>query len=129
MEYTTTLNRYPCHQMIALNQGVLALYSPMPTIRLSVPHNLGATEAKTRISRLFTELRTQLGSSITDVEESWTDNRGLFRFRMMSIPISGRLQVEPAEVHVEVDLPFAALPFKSRVENEISTRARALLSG
>jgi hypothetical protein len=101
----------------------------MPTIRLSVPHNLGATEAKTRISRLFTELRTQLGSSITDVEESWTDNRGLFRFRMMSIPISGRLQVEPAEVHVEVDLPFAALPFKSRVENEISTRARALLSG
>lgn len=100
----------------------------MPAIKTSVPHTLGTDEAKKRITHLITESKTKFGNSVTDVEESWSENRGTFRFKAMGFSVSGNLQVEPSTVQVEINLPFAALPFKGRVENEISNRAKELLA-
>ena len=100
----------------------------MPTVKVSVPHNLGADEAKKRITHLFTETKGQLGNTVTDVQESWIDNKGIFSFKAMGFTVGGNLSVESAVVDVEVNLPFAALPFKSKLENELTTRAKALLS-
>ena len=100
----------------------------MPSIKLSVPHKLGADEAKKRITQLISETRSQFGHSVSDVQESWQDNRGTFSFRAIGFSVSGNLQVEPTTVDVDINLPFAALPFKSRVENEISKRATELLA-
>jgi hypothetical protein len=100
----------------------------MPAIKTSVPHKLGTDEAKKRITHLISESKTKFGNSVSDVEESWTENRGTFRFKAMGFSVSGHLQVEPSTVQVEINLPFAALPFKSKLENEISTHARELLA-
>ena len=95
---------------------------------LSVPHNLGTEEAKRRVTHLITETKEHFGSMIGDVEESWTDNTGTFHFRAMGFAVSGRLQVEPSALQIEIDFPFAALPFKSRVEKEILHQAELLLA-
>jgi hypothetical protein len=100
----------------------------MPAIKLSVPHKLAPEEAKQRITKLISETKSQFGNHVSEVKESWVDNRGTFSFRAMGFSVSGILQVEPTTVEVEINLPFAALPFKSRAEKEISNRAKELLA-
>ena len=100
----------------------------MPAIKISTPHNLDHEEAKKRIVKLISESKIQFGNSVSDVNESWVDNRGDFSFRAMGFSVSGYLQVEPATVDVEINLPFAALLFKSRIEKVISEKASELLA-
>lgn len=100
----------------------------MPTIKLSVPHKLGATEAKKRISHLVSDAKSQFSGNVTDVREEWTGNTNQFSFRAMGFTVSGRLDVKETTVDGEISLPFAALPFKGRLEEELNTRARALLA-
>ena len=100
----------------------------MPAIKISIPHKLGTEEAQQRIAGLVTETKEQFGHTVSDAKESWADNRGTFSFRAMGFSIAGNVLVEPSAVHVEINLPFAALLFKSRVEEEISTRAKELLA-
>jgi hypothetical protein len=45
----------------------------------------------------------------------------------MGFSISGRLDVQPDQVSIEMNLPRAAYPFKARIENEILAHARQLL--
>ena len=101
----------------------------MPTIKLSVPHRLGADEAKKRIQKMAAEGKQQFGQMLSDVEENWNGNNASLRFKAMGMSVSGRLEVAEADVQVEIDLPFAALPFKGRMKQELRNRAQALLSG
>lgn len=111
-----------------LAQGLLNLFSNMPTIKLSVPHRLGTEEAKKRISNLIVDARRQFGNSASEVQESWTGDTNHFSFRAMGFSVSGNLTVMPNGVDGELKLPLAALPFKSRIESELTTRARELLA-
>jgi hypothetical protein len=100
----------------------------MPKIKLSVPHQLGQDEAKSRVSKLIAETRGQFGDRVTDLEEVWTGNIDAFRFRAMGFAVDGQLEVQPAGVRIDINLPWAALPFKGRVESEILKHTRELLA-
>ena len=100
----------------------------MPKIKLSIPHTLGKDEARRRINDLIANSRESLATKISDLEQAWNGDAQSFRFRTMGFAVSGSLLVQPAEVLVEVDLPFAALPFKGRLEKEIRSRAVNLLT-
>ena len=100
----------------------------MPVIKIIVPHQLGMDEARQRILRLMAETKAKFDAKISEVEETWNGNRGLFRFKAMGFSVSGNLNVEPNLANVEINLPFAALPFKSRIESDLTTRARELLA-
>jgi hypothetical protein len=100
----------------------------MPTIKLSVPHKLGASEAKTRISKIVREAQAQFGGVVTDVREEWRDQVGTFGFRAMGFAITGQLDVQPSTVDISINLPLAALPFQTKIEDEMNRQARALLA-
>jgi hypothetical protein len=100
----------------------------MPKIKLSVPHQLGQDEAKSRVTKLVAESRVKFGSNISDVQESWAGNVDTFSFRAMGFSVDGRLDVQPAAVDIELNFPWAAVPFKGRVESEILKHARELLA-
>src|SRR5688572_10177248 len=100
----------------------------MPSIKLSLPHKLGADEAKKRITNLINETKEKFGNQVCNVRESWNGNRGDFGFKAMGFDVTGNLLVHPATVDVEINLPFAALPFKGKIERDLSTRAKALLA-
>jgi hypothetical protein len=100
----------------------------MPKIKLSVPHQLGQDVAKSRISKLIADTRGQFGDRVTDLQEAWTGHTDAFRFRAMGFAVDGQLDVQPTEVRIDINLPWAALPFKSRVESEILKHARELLA-
>jgi hypothetical protein len=100
----------------------------MPKIRLSVPHVLGQEEAKKRVANLLAESRTKFGGQVSDVTEAWAGCVDTFSFRALGFSVAGKLEVQAAQLLIDIDFPFAALPFKGRVESEILTHARQLLA-
>ena len=100
----------------------------MPKINLSVPHQLGQDAAKSRISKLIADTRAQFGDKVTGLQEAWTGNIDTFSFSVMGFAVDGRLEVQPAGVLIDINLPWAALPFKGRIESEILRHARELLA-
>jgi hypothetical protein len=100
----------------------------MPTIKISVPHKLGVDEAKKRISGLIAESRAQFSDQVSDVKETWAGNRGDFSFKAMGFSVSGFLQVEADKAEVQMNLPFAAMLFKDKIESRIRARAEELLA-
>ncbi len=100
----------------------------MPSLNMSVPHRLPQNEALGRIKGLLGQVKTQFADRISDLRETWRGNQGTFSFSAMGFGVSGTLTVKPGEVILESRLPFAALPFKGRIESTIRERAMALLA-
>ena len=99
----------------------------MPKIELNIPHNLHQREALTRIQNFLPELKAQHSDRIKDLEESWSGNKGQFRFKISGFKVSGTLQVEDSAVLIKGEIPFAALLFKGQIENSIREKALELL--
>jgi hypothetical protein len=100
----------------------------MPKISLTLPHTLGAEEAKRRVNHLVAETRVKFGDVISDVEESWNGSVQTFRFRAMGFAVNGTIEAQASAVLIQMQLPLAAFPFKSRVESELSKHAKELLA-
>jgi hypothetical protein len=98
----------------------------MPRISLSIPHCLAQDEAKTRIVGFIADARRQIGG-VSDLKENWIGNTGTYKFRAVGFAVEGRLEVLTDVLAVEIDFPFAALPWKGKAESEIRTQAVALL--
>lgn len=99
----------------------------MPRITLSIPHGLGTDEAKTRITGFIGQARQQIGG-VSQFKETWAGNVGSYSFRAVGFLVEGRLEVREEILEVEVEFPFAALPWKGKAENEIRSQASALLT-
>jgi len=93
-----------------------------------VPHNLTPDEALARIKGAVAQLKAEHQNQVSDLRESWTNNRGEFSARAMGFELSGNLQVRAGEVEVSGSLPFAALPFKGRAEAMVRQRLERLLA-
>ncbi|MCF6289769.1 MAG: polyhydroxyalkanoic acid system family protein [Desulfobacterales bacterium] len=100
----------------------------MPSLKMSLPHNLVPDEAEDRIKGLWDELKEQHGDKISDLNESWSNSTGFFSFRMMGFAVKGTLAVQPAQVVLEGSIPFLALPFKAEIEETILIKAQQILS-
>jgi len=100
----------------------------MPTFKIAVPHALHPDEAVRRIKNLVTNIKVQFADKVTDVTEEWTGANGEFGFKVMGFEISGTVQVDVREVQIQSSLPFAATPFKGRIEAVILEKARQLLA-
>jgi hypothetical protein len=123
--------------VFAARFGFLAAVAPrcsslytfdMPKIKLSVPHQLGQDEAKNRVSKLIAESRDKFGDKVTDLKEAWTENTDNFSFDAMGFAVDGQLNVQGNAVMIDINLPWAALPFKGRIESEILKHAKELLA-
>src|SRR5438477_6107802 len=95
----------------------------MPSMNLSVPHQLSKAEAKQRVQNLIGQLQQQYAGIVKNVREEWNGDRSDFSFEAMGFAISGSLFVEDALLRLESNLPMAALPFKGRIENAIKENA------
>jgi hypothetical protein len=100
----------------------------MPKIELSVPHQLSREDVKSRIVHSLAEAQKRFAGDVTQVADSWNGYVDEFSFKAMGFSIAGRLEVEPAQVAIHLQLPWAAYPFKHRIESEILAHARQLLA-
>ncbi len=100
----------------------------MPKISLSVAHQLGQETAKNRISGLLADSRERFAGQISHVSESWNGYVDEISFKGLGFSVTGKIDVQPAQVLIELNLPLAAYPLKGRVEKEILAHARELLA-
>jgi hypothetical protein len=73
-------------------------------------------------------LRAQYGAQLTEARESWHATGGEIGFRYSGFAIRGVAEVRVEVVEMEVHFPFAALPFKSRIEAKIREGAVSALA-
>jgi hypothetical protein len=101
----------------------------MPTMSLTVPHALDMHEAEKRLKGLLLKIKERHGDKFSNLKEEWAGNSGAFSFTTYGFNVKTAVTVEPNQVRVHGELPFAAMMFKGRIEKEIrETLTRVLTS-
>ncbi len=100
----------------------------MPKLNMTIPHQLRQDEALKRIQSLFEEVKNQFADKISNLREEWKECTDTFSFSIMGFSVSGTLSVNPCEVNLSSNLPFAISFFKGKIESTIQERAKRLLT-
>jgi hypothetical protein len=96
-------------------------------MNVEVPHQLTAEQAKSRLERKAEFLQSRFGDQVKDMSQSWDGNVLSFGFKTMGMRIDGTVGVEEDRVVVNGDLPFAAMMFKGKIENELRQQLEQIL--
>ena len=100
----------------------------MASMKLAVPHNLGQEVATAKLKSFLTKVKEHYAGQVSNLEESWTDNTLNFGFTTYGFKIAGTMAVEPDQVVVDGQLPFAAMMFKGKIEQSIRSELTKLLA-
>jgi hypothetical protein len=98
----------------------------MPKVTVTVAHTLSVDEAAARA-------KPALEKTVSDFEGrdlaiNWNGPGAEFTFKSLAFTIKGRVAIEPAQVTVEIDLPFAAMMFKDKVQKAVTKNLNRSLS-
>jgi len=100
----------------------------MPKFGAEVTHELGREEAQKRLQSFAQDVRTLYQGQVTEMVETWDEQGNLqFAFSVFGLKIDGNLVVEEYSATVVGNLPFAAVVFKSKVEQEIRNQLERAL--
>ena len=99
----------------------------MPKLTVAVPHSLSQEEVTSRLKGFLERVRGRYEDQVSDLQEQWGENSGTFSFKTYGFNVKGNVDVEPSQVKVEGDLPFAAMMFKGKVEQAIRENLTRLL--
>ena len=64
---------------------------------------------------------------MSKLDEKWNGNHLDFNLTAMGQSVSGRVDVEPKDVKLEVDLPFMLAMLAGRFKKQVETEGRKLL--
>lgn len=97
-------------------------------ITLTVPHRLGATEARRRLDEGFSQLERQFGAGgLAQVERRWEGDRLVFQAKAVGQTVSGWMQAGPDEVRMEVLLPGFLGVIASKIRGRLQKQGQLLL--
>ena len=97
------------------------------TLKLTLPHRLTPAEARTRIDKGIADLRSHAAAKVAQVDERWTGDHMDFKLSVMAQSVTGRVDVTPQAVNLEVDLPWALAMLADKFMPQVEQRARKLL--
>lgn len=98
----------------------------MPRVSVSVPHQFPQQEVIDRAGPYIEKMVEDFEGD--DFELTWTGPKGAFSFRSLMFQITGDIEVTDSAIQVGVDLPFAAIMFKDKVEKAIAKNLTKALS-
>jgi hypothetical protein len=97
-------------------------------VTVSIPHSLSPDEVKRRLVTGIADARAKHGQLLKDSRESWTsDNQMDFTARAMGQTITGSVRIEPAVVHVSMNLPTLLAMFAEKLRPRIASEGRKML--
>lgn len=100
----------------------------MASLELNIPYSISQEEALSRIKNLLTETKKEQGDKIKNLHEEWTGSTGTFSFTAMGYDIAGTLTVQPGNIYLDAQIPFAVSLFKGVIVKAITDKATQLLA-
>src|SRR5258707_8633519 len=94
---------------------------------VTIPHRLGREEATRRLKAGLTRAAASIPVLKVD-EETWEENRMVFRVRALGQAASGHLDVADDHVRLEVTLPWLLQRFAEVAQGAIRNRGNLLLT-
>jgi hypothetical protein len=96
-------------------------------VTITIPHQLGAAEARRRIEEGFGQLIGQAGGMIKDVKQAWTGDSLTFSAQAMGQPISGVLLVMDQAVRMDIVLPGLLGVIAGKITGQVQKQGQLLL--
>ena len=96
-------------------------------VTITIPHALGAVEAKRRIEEGFGQLLSQTGGMLKDVQKTWTGDALNFSAQAMGQPISGVLTVFADSVRMDIVLPGLLGMIAGKITGQVKKQGQLLL--
>ena len=101
----------------------------MPTLNITVPHQLTQAEATERLKQKRTEIKEQHTYTVSDLKETWTSPHSLdFAFRVLGFSLTGTAESLESSVRIAVVLPIAATVMKGMIESQVRRELEQVLS-
>lgn len=97
------------------------------SISVSIPHDLGRAEARSRIESGFGDLSRHLGSGAGAVTRAWQGDRMSFQLAAMGQAISGAVEVADRSVMVQVALPSVLALMAGAIRGRLQREGQLLL--
>ena len=99
----------------------------MPKVTVTIPHSADPDE-------LVAKVRPAVEKTVSDFEGhdldiTWSGRSAEFSFKSLAFTIKGRSEVRDADVLIEIDLPFAAMMFKDKVQKAITKNLTRAIEG
>lgn len=95
-------------------------------MKLSFPHNTTPARARKKIEKLLQDLSRKHGDMVSDLEQEWDEDTLVFAFRAKGMKAKGTLDVTDEEIVLDGRLPLLALPFESRIKQQIEQEGKKL---
>jgi hypothetical protein len=100
----------------------------MPTLNVTVDHQLAQAEATERLKKKRTEIKEQSTYTVSDIKEAWTSPDSLdFSFKILGFSLTGKVESLESSVRITVALPAAALLMKGTIENQVRRELEQVL--
>jgi len=100
----------------------------MPTLNVTVAHQLTQAEATERLKKKHAEIKEQHTYTVSDVKETWTSPDSLdFSFKILGFSLTGKVESRESAVNITVALPAAALMMKGTIETQVRRELEQVL--
>ena len=97
------------------------------TITITIPHKLTQDQARTRLQSGIIDLKGKYGDKVANMQEDWNGNNMAFRLSAMGQAITGRVDVQPDAVKLDVDLPWMLAMLAGKFKPQVEQEARKML--
>ena len=96
-------------------------------IVVTLPHQLGADEARRRIAANVGTISDHIPGGASHLESSWTGNRLTLQIRALGQDVTSHIDVEANSVRLEVRLPAFLSIFSGKVADYLARKGDFLL--
>ncbi len=99
-------------------------------VTVNIPHSLGKDEARRRIEAGFGQMRQQITGGLGAMlafEERWEGDRLHFEAGGLGQKLTGRLDVMPDSVQIQLDLPEMLAAIADKIIGRLKTEGQKLL--
>jgi len=97
------------------------------TITITIPHKHSQDQARSRLQSGIADLKGKYGDKVANVQENWNGNQMDFRLSAMGQAITGRVDVQPNAVKLDVDLPWMLALLAGKFRPQVEQEARRML--
>jgi hypothetical protein len=97
-------------------------------IEITIPHQLSVVEARRRIAEGFDKLMQQSAvTSLARINQTWDGDCLHFQAGALGQLVRGRVQVNPSNVHIQMELPGLLGNMANAVAGRLRQHGRLLL--